>query len=119
LISISHYSSKKFEGGQANMQNAVIKLSLEDRMFEKKSYVESPTLKEQINLVLGEKKICGKAQIEIKLKNKSIIKTEFHKEEEWGVITHDSYSMSAFLFSQMESVKVLNSSVEKFTHEEV
>ena len=101
------------------MQNAVIKLSLEDRIFEKITFAENPKLVVQLNLMMGERRICGKAHIEIKLKNNSIIKTEFYKMEEWGIITNDINSTSAFLFSQIESVLVLNSAMKEFTSEEV
>lgn len=100
------------------MQNAVVQLSLEDRLFEKRIYVENPQLIQELTQILSEKRICGKAEIEIKLKNKSCIKTEFYKDEEWGIIAHDNFVTSVFLFSQIESIRVLNSSIEKFTAEE-
>jgi len=100
------------------MQNTVVQLSLEDRLFEKKTYVENSKLIQELNLVLGEKRICGKAEIEIKLKNNSCIKTEFYKDEEWGIIAHDNFVSSIYLFSQIESLSVINSSIEKFISEE-
>jgi hypothetical protein len=100
------------------MENEAIKISLEDKIFETISYTENPVLITQLNLVIAEKKICGKAEILIKLKNKSTIRSEFYKIKQWGIITNDNHGIAAILFSQIENVYVQNSAIEKYTSEE-